>query len=103
MTSTYWIFFVAYFAVLVGIAVFRARHMDDMSDYVLGGRKIGAFTSAISSGSLATSAGTQLVFPALAFAAGTMHMWTVAFVIRGKLAFLDDNGLPPAPLHHRDR
>ena len=83
MTSTYWIFFVAYSAVLIRIAVFRARHMDDMSDYVLVGRKIGAFTSAISSGSSATSAGTQPVFLALAFAAGTMHMWTVAFVILG--------------------
>ena len=42
-SSAYWILFVfvAYFAVLIGIAVVRARQMDDMSDYVLGGRKMG--------------------------------------------------------------
>ena len=33
--------FVAYFAILVGISIFRARQMESMSDYVLGGRKMG--------------------------------------------------------------
>ena len=51
-----WILFVfiVYFIVLIGIAVFRSRKMDDMSDYVLGGRKMGAFTSALSAGSSGT-------------------------------------------------
>ena len=85
MTGTYWILlvFVGYFAVLIGIAIFRARHMSDMSDYVLGGRRMSFFTSAISAASSATSGWTMLVFPALAFAAGLMHMWTVAFIILG--------------------
>ena len=75
--------FIAYFVVLIGIAVFRARRMDDMSDYVLGGRKMGALTSALSAASSATSGWTMLVLPALAFAAGMMHLWTVAAVILG--------------------
>ena len=52
-----WILFVfiVYFIVLIGIAVFRSRKMDDMSDYVLGGRKMGAFTSALSAGSVGTT------------------------------------------------
>ena len=85
MSNVYWILFVfvAYFAVLIGIAVARSRRMSDMSDYVLGGRKIGAFTSAISAASSTTSGWTMLVFPALAFAAGMMHMWTVASIILG--------------------
>ena len=83
--SWIWILFVfiAYFAVLIGIAVFRARRMDDMSDYVLGGRKMGALTSALSAASSATSGWTMLVLPALAFAAGMMHLWTVAAIILG--------------------
>ena len=75
--------FVAYFSVLIGIAVVRSRDMRDMSDYVLGGRKMGAFTSALSSGSSATSGWTMLVFPALAFTAGMMHLWTVVAIIIG--------------------
>lgn len=75
--------FIAYFAVLIGIAVARSRHMDDMSDYVLGGRKMGFFTSALSAASSATSGWTMLVLPALAFAAGMMHLWTVASIILG--------------------
>ena len=85
MSNIYWIVFVfvAYFAVLIGIAVLRARHMDDMSDYVLGGRKMGFFTSALSAASSSSSGWTMLVFPALAFTAGMMHMWTVATLVLG--------------------
>ena len=75
--------FIAYFAVLIGIAVVRSRHMDDMSDYVLGGRKMGFVTSALSAGSSASSGWTMLVLPALAFAAGMMHLWTIASIILG--------------------
>ena len=80
-----WILFVfiAYFAVLIGIAIVRSRHMDDMSDYVLGGRKIGFVTSALSAASSAASGWTMLVLPALAFAAGMMHLWTIASIILG--------------------
>ena len=39
MSSSFWmlIVFVVYFAVLIGIAIFRVRPMDDMADYVLEG------------------------------------------------------------------
>ncbi len=85
MTFTYWALFVfiAYFAILIGISVVRARHMDDMSDYVLGGRKMGAFTSALSAASSATSGWTMLVFPALAFSSGLIHMWTGMSIVLG--------------------
>ena len=83
--SWIWILFVfiAYFVVLIGIAVFRARRMDDMSDYVLGGRRMGVFASALSAASSSASGWTMLVFPALAFTAGMMHLWTVATLIVG--------------------
>ena len=85
MSFAYWVLivFIAYFAVLIGIAVVRARHMRDMSDYVLGGRKMGPFTSALSSASSATSGWTMLVFPALAFASGLVHMWTGLAIVLG--------------------
>ena len=86
MTSfAYWMLFVfsAYFAVLIGIAVVRARHMDDMSDYVLGGRRMGTLTSALSAASSSASGWTMLVFPALAFAAGLVHLWTAVGIALG--------------------
>ena len=83
--NAYWILcvFIAYFVVLIGIAIVRSRHMGDMSDYVLGGRKMGLFTSGLSAASSAASGWTMLVLPALAFAAGMMHLWTVASIILG--------------------
>ena len=84
-TFAYWVLFVfiAYFAVLIGIAVVRARRMGDMSDYVLGGRRMGTFTSALSAASSSASGWTMLVFPALAFAAGLIHLWTAAAIALG--------------------
>ncbi len=85
MSSIYWILvvFIAYFAVLVGIALIRARQMADMSDYVLGGRRMGFFTTALSAASSSASGWTMLVFPALAFTAGMMHLWTMVAIILG--------------------
>ena len=69
--------FVAYFAVLIGIAVVRSRQIREMSDYVLGGRRMSAFTSALSAGSSGASAGTMLVIPALVFMHGMIELWTL--------------------------
>ena len=69
--------FFGYFATLIGIAGVRARQMREMSDYVLGRRNVGSFTSALSSASSSTSGWTMLVFPALAFTNGLVEMWSV--------------------------
>ena len=75
--------FAAYFAALIVIAVVGARRMHRMSDYVLGGRRMSSFTSALSASSSTTSGWTMLVFPALAFAEGAIHLWTVLSLILG--------------------
>lgn len=76
----YWILFVffAYFAVLIGIAVVRSRQIREMSDYVLGSRRMSAFTTALSAGSSSASAGTMLVIPAIAFTQGMISVWILA-------------------------
>ena len=85
MDDRVWILtvFLCYFAVLVGIASFQSSRMKDMGDYVLGGRSVGSFTTALSAGSSASSGWTMLVFPALAFAGGLMHLWTMVFILLG--------------------
>ena len=77
------IVFVAYFAILVAIAMVRARRMQAMSDYVLGGRRMSSFTSALSASSSGTSGWAILVFPALAFQHGLVEMWTAIMLVIG--------------------
>ena len=75
--------FFLYFASLIAISVVRVRPMREMSDYVLGGRRMSSFTSALSASSSTTSGWTMLVFPALAFSEGAVHLWTALGIVLG--------------------
>ena len=75
--------FFLYFAALIAIAVVRVRPTREMSDYVLGGRRMSSFTSALSASSSATSGWTMLVFPALAFSEGAVQLWTALSIVLG--------------------
>ena len=75
--------FAAYFLALIVIAIFGATRMREMSDYVLAGRRMSSFTSALSASSSTTSGWTMLVFPALAFSEGTVHLWTMVSIVLG--------------------
>ena len=83
--SSAWVIapFAAYFALLIGIAIVRARKMRDMSDYVLGARQLGSVTTALSSGSSTTSAWTMLALPALAYTGGVVAWWIPASAVVG--------------------
>ena len=83
--ATQWIIvpFGAYFLLLIGIAVMRARRMRNMSDYVLGARRLGSFTTALSTGSSTTSAWTMLSLPALAYVGGAVAWWIPASAVIG--------------------
>ena len=75
--------FCAYFALLIGIALVGARRMRNMSEYVLGGRRLSSFTAALSVGSSTTSAWAMLAVPALAFTNGAVEVWVPACVAVG--------------------
>ena len=75
--------FSAYFALLIAIAVAGARRMKDMSEYVLGGRRLSTLTAALSAGSSTTSAWTMLVVPALAYTGGLVEMWVPLALVVG--------------------
>ena len=77
--------FSTYFALLIGIALVGARRMRNMSEYVLGGRRLSSFTAALSAGSSTTSAWTMLALPALAFTDGAVSMWTPIAAATGLL------------------
>ena len=81
--------FSAYFATIIGIALHRAHKMRDMSDFVLGGRRVSSVTTGLSAGSSMTSAWTVLVLPALAFRHGMATAWIIlAIVIQLWIAWL---------------
>ena len=75
--------FAAYFLTLIAIAIVGAIRMREMADYVLAGRRMSTFTSALSASSSSASGWTMLVFPALAFSDGAVHLWTAAGIILG--------------------
>ena len=75
--------FAAYFAMLIAIAVAGARRMRDMSEYVLGGRRLSSLTAALSAGSSTTSAWTMLALPALAFTFGAVEIWVPVAIVCG--------------------
>ena len=77
--------FSTYFALLIGIALVGARRMRNMSEYVLGGRRLSSFTAALSAGSSTTSAWTMLALPALAFTDGAIAVWTPIAAATGLL------------------
>ena len=75
--------FGAYFAMLIAIAVAGMRRMHDMSEYVLGGRRLSSVTAALSAGSSTTSAWTMLALPALAFTNGAVEIWVPVAIVIG--------------------
>lgn len=75
--------FAAYFVLLIAIAITRSRQIRNMSEYVLGGRRLGNFTAALSAGSSATSAWTTLSLPGLVFVGGLGSIWIPVFAVVG--------------------
>ena len=57
--------------------------MRDMSEYVLGGRRLSSITAALSAGSSTTSAWTMLALPALAFTNGAVEIWVPVAIVVG--------------------
>ena len=75
--------FGVYFAMLIAIAIAGMRRMRNMSEYVLGGRRLSSVTAALSAGSSTTSAWTMLALPALAFTNGAVEIWVPVAIVAG--------------------
>ena len=75
--------FGVYFVMLIAIAIAGMRRMRNMSEYVLGGRRLSSVTAALSAGSSTTSAWTMLALPALAFTNGAVEIWVPVAIVVG--------------------
>ena len=74
---------IAYKVVLLGIGLWAYRRSQDQSDYFLGGRRIGAWVTSISSSASAASAWTLLGVSGFAFLEGPPAVWLCGGVILG--------------------
>ena len=92
--------FAVYFVMLIAIAVAGMRRMRNMSEYVLGGRRLSSITAALSAGSSTTSAWTMMALPALAFTNGAVEIWVPRRNRYRRLVELDFHSEPVAPVHH---
>lgn len=67
--------FAVYLIVLLGIGIFTWRRTHDLSDYILGGRKLGSLVAALSAGASDMSGWLLLGLPGYAYVAGLEAIW----------------------------
>lgn len=75
--------FAAYFVLVFVIGWFAYRHTHNLSDYVLGGRRLGRWTTAISAGASDMSGWLLLGLPGYAYLAGFEAVWIVTGLLLG--------------------
>ncbi|MCZ7583624.1 MAG: hypothetical protein M5R36_10005 [Deltaproteobacteria bacterium] len=80
-----------YFVVVLGVGIYAYRYMRELDDFLLGGRRLGAWVAAISERASGESAWFLLGLPGAAYAVGFREFWTViglAFGIFASWVFL---------------
>lgn len=67
--------FLAYLGMMLGIGVWAYRQTNDLSDYILGGRQLGPWPSALSAGASDMSGWLLLGLPGAMYASGLSAAW----------------------------
>jgi len=75
--------FLIYLGLMLAIGVVAYRRTQDLSDYVLGGRNLGPFTSALSAGASDMSGWLLLGLPGYAMSAGYGSFWLAGGLLVG--------------------
>ncbi|WP_207061899.1 sodium/proline symporter PutP [Motiliproteus sp. SC1-56] len=75
--------FLIYLALMLGIGIVAYRRTQDLSDYVLGGRNLGALPSALSAGASDMSGWLLLGLPGYALSAGYGAFWLAGGLLVG--------------------
>ena len=74
-----------YLAVMLIVGIVASRYMKSLDDYVLGGRRLGPWVSAISERASGESAWFLLGLPGAAYGAGFVGFWSVIGIAAGIL------------------
>lgn len=75
--------FTLYLLLMLGIGVFAWTKTNSLSDYILGGRKLGCWTTALSAGASDMSAWLLLGLPGYAYVAGYEAIWIAVGLMMG--------------------
>lgn len=75
--------FFVYFLVLVGLGILAYRRTSDLSDYILGGRRLGSYVSALSAQASDMSGWLLMGLPGYAYSKGLQALWMVLGLIGG--------------------
>ncbi len=75
-----------YLAMMLGVGLFTYRYMRTLDDFVLGGRRLGPWVSAISERASGESAWFLLGLPGAAYGLGFTEYWSVIGIACGILA-----------------
>ncbi|RCV91240.1 sodium/proline symporter PutP [Billgrantia montanilacus] len=75
--------FLAYLILMLGIGIVAYRRTTNLSDYILGGRSLGPWTSAISAGASDMSGWLLLGLPGAAYVSGISASWIAVGLLIG--------------------
>ncbi|GEK71483.1 MULTISPECIES: sodium/proline symporter PutP [Halomonas] len=75
--------FALYLIVMLGIGIIAYKRTSNLSDYILGGRSLGPWTSAISAGASDMSGWLLLGLPGAAYASGLSAGWIAVGLLAG--------------------
>ena len=75
--------FIVYIVAMIGIGFAAWRYTNNLSDYILGGRSLGAFVTAMSAGASDMSGWLLMGLPGAIFAAGLSESWIAIGLIIG--------------------
>jgi sodium/proline symporter len=81
--ATIWAIFIVYILTMIGIGWFGFRRTSTLLDYLLGGRKMSAFVSALSACASDMSGWLLMGLPGAVFAAGLGQMWIAVGLCAG--------------------
>ena len=82
-SSPLYITFALYIAVMVGIGFVAWRHTRSLDDYILGGRSLGSFVTAMSAGASDMSGWLLLGLPGALFLSGVSESWIAVGLVIG--------------------
>lgn len=75
MSVTVIITFIIYLAMMLGVGIMAYRRTQDLSDFILGGRQLGPWTTALSAGASDMSGWLLMGLPGAAYASGLSSLW----------------------------
>lgn len=75
--------FLIYIALMLAIGVIAYRRTHNLSDYILGGRRLGSWTAALSAGASDMSGWLLLGLPGFAYSSGLQSVWLVTGLLVG--------------------